>query len=240
MRNFPPRPPLGPAALRRLTEKTNAILASPTPQALAESCYTNSRRTRWFVTSVVAALTTMVGLGGRCMFCGSSEASQVDHFMPKAVYPAQTMVWENFIWICGLCNQHKGNEFPCDAQGNSLLINPIDDDVWLFFTIDKLGFILPVWNMAADDIDIRAHTTETLYKFNRQAVQESRQKRIQSLCDHIADCVLLHSHGHLTVQQKQERIDKWLLEPFHPEVAQYFFRGPGRTEEPFATYLNLI
>jgi 5-methylcytosine-specific restriction endonuclease McrA len=240
MRNFAIRPQLQPSAERWLSTKTQVITNSQTPKETAESVYSNSRKTQWFLTSVVATLGELAGTGQPCMFCGSSEASQVDHFKPKADFPHIAMSWENFIWICGVCNQHKGNTFPFDFHVGQLLINPLDEDIWLFYTIDKYGYILAKWNVVENDIDLRAKTTEDIYKFNRQAIQESRQKQIMSLEEHVNDSILLDKFGHLSMQEKRKRLTDWLAHSFHPEVAQYFFLGPGKTEEPFATFLNLL
>lgn len=240
MRNFSARPQLTIVASKRLSNKTKVILDSPTIKETAESVYTNSRKTQWFVSSVVATLGALAGVGERCMFCGSNESSQVDHFKPKADFPYLAMNWENFIWICGLCNQNKGNRFPFDFQTGQLLINPLDEDVWQFFTINEHGFILAKWNIEQNDIDLRAKTSEEQYKFNRQVIQEARKKQFNSLKDQVKDTILLNNYGHITLQEKQERLTRWLTHPLHPEVAQYFFLGPGKAEEPFVTFLNMI
>jgi hypothetical protein len=240
MRNFKSRPALTNGALKQLKAKTKIILDSPTIKETAKSVYANSRKTKWFVSSVVSTLGVLAGVGQRCMFCGSNESSQVDHFRPKADFPHRAMEWENFIWICGLCNQHKGDGFPFDFESGQLLINPLDEDVWQFFTIDKHGFILPKWNVIQGGIDFRAKTSEEGYKFNRQVIQEARKQQISNLEDQVKDTILLNEHGYINLQEKQVRLEKWLAHPFHPEVAQYFFLGPGKTEEPFKTFLNMV
>jgi 5-methylcytosine-specific restriction endonuclease McrA len=75
------------------------------------------------------------------MLCSGSESSDVEHFMPKALYPSQAMNWENYLWACGICNRLKGNQFPEEGRH---LINPLDENVWTFFFIDEFGLLTPV------------------------------------------------------------------------------------------------
>jgi len=39
------------------------------------------------------------GLGG-CMYCGRSEASEIEHFKPMNWYPAYIFDWLNYIYSC--------------------------------------------------------------------------------------------------------------------------------------------
>ena len=111
MRKFLPRPDLSVAHAAKLTQKTNTISTAADQKTTAETIYTGARQTKWFANSVIKELKSLAGAGERCMFCGGSEASQVDHFKPKADFPLEAMKWENFVWICGFCNQNKGINF---------------------------------------------------------------------------------------------------------------------------------
>ncbi|MFZ6755997.1 HNH endonuclease [Undibacterium sp. Ji50W] len=240
MRKFDPRPALSLTSLNKLSDKTAEIASSNDPKKRAEEIYKVSRTTVWFKSSVVDSLKKLSGLGERCMFCGSSEASQVDHFKPKATFPHLAMAWENYIWICSVCNQSKLDNFPLSSDGSSLLINPIDEDIWQFFSLDELGYILSKWDVAIDDVNVRSKTCETFYKFNRQAVQEARQKRICSLKEQVSDSILLEKFGYLSQTELHKRLQSWIEHPFHPEVPQYYLLGAGNVEEPFSTFLGLV
>lgn len=64
---------------------------------------------------------------GRCMYCEHSEGTAIDHFWPCASYPERAFVWENLLWACAHCNSNeKREQFPLDAQGRPLLIDPTD------------------------------------------------------------------------------------------------------------------
>lgn len=65
----------------------------------------------------------------RCMYCGDSEGTSVDHFEPIARNPLRTFDWHNHLLACSYCNSNqKGSRFPVDAAGMPLLIDPSVED----------------------------------------------------------------------------------------------------------------
>lgn len=43
-----------------------------------------------------------------CNYCEQSEASDIEHILPKSLFPAQAFVWENYLLACKKCNTaHK-------------------------------------------------------------------------------------------------------------------------------------
>ena len=65
----------------------------------------------------------------RCMYCGDSEGTSVDHFEPIARNPFRTFDWLNHLLACSFCNSNqKGSRFPVDTAGTPLLIDPSVED----------------------------------------------------------------------------------------------------------------
>jgi uncharacterized protein (TIGR02646 family) len=65
----------------------------------------------------------------RCMYCGDSEGTSVDHFEPITRNPIRTFDWLNHLLACSFCNSsQKGSRFPVDETGQALLIDPTIDD----------------------------------------------------------------------------------------------------------------
>lgn len=239
VRQLPVRTTLPQVTLSRLQKETDAIIAADDPKQKAEIRYENARKTKWFK-PILDALCGIVGLGGRCMLCSGSESSQVEHFYPKTVFPKYAMTWENFLWACGICNQRKGDHFPLDANDEPVLINPLDENVWKFFFIDEYGNLTPCWRNDLDDFDPRAAKTREIYGLDRQALQESRQKRLNDLKKRIEDSICLFQSGKIDKNALQDRLEEWLEQPFQPDVADYFLNGPGASESPFADYFSLL
>jgi hypothetical protein len=65
----------------------------------------------------------------RCMYCGDSLGTDVDHFEPIHELPVGTFVWTNHLLACSYCNSNaKRDLFPRDPGGLPLLIDPTRDD----------------------------------------------------------------------------------------------------------------
>ncbi len=65
----------------------------------------------------------------RCMYCGDSEGTSVDHWEPISRNRLRTFDWLNHLLACSYCNSsQKGSRFPVDASGNPLLIDPSAED----------------------------------------------------------------------------------------------------------------
>ena len=57
----------------------------------------------------------------RCMYCGDSEGSAVDHFEPLSEKPLLAFDWLNHLLACSKCNSDfKREHFPRDPNGTPL------------------------------------------------------------------------------------------------------------------------
>lgn len=236
MRTLPPRPDLPETTIKRLKKELDAILAASEQKQEAERRYNNARKTKWFE-PVVKSLKKVSGVGERCMFCSGSESSQVEHFKPKAVFHEEAMTWSNLLWVCGICNQAKGDRFPPNTGPGGQIINPILENVWDFFFIDEYGNLTPKWRTDLNSLDPRAKSTVENLALDRDALQQTRQQRIEDLKVRIEDSLSRHRNGELSQAQLADRCKDWLKQPFQPDVADYFFAGPGKGESPFREFL---
>ncbi|MET7989162.1 HNH endonuclease [Streptomyces sp. NPDC005281] len=65
----------------------------------------------------------------RCMYCEDNLGTDIDHVQPLAEAPLRAFDWLNHLLACSYCNSHtKGRQYPCDADGHSLLIDPSTED----------------------------------------------------------------------------------------------------------------
>jgi len=234
MRRLPRRPELPLRLGRKLQSETAAITGHADPKAEAARRYGNARKAKWFK-PVVRKLEKLSGPAQRCMFCSGSEASDVEHYRPKGVeaFARLAMTWENFLWSCTPCNRGKLNRFPPDTEPGGRFLNPLDDDVWEFFFIDEFGILTPRFDQAANTLNERAVSTRDFLELNREAVQESRKIRLEDLKSQVGETLQLACLGQITKAQIRAKISKWLKQPFQPDVADYFFNGPGKEETPF-------
>lgn len=235
MRRLPPRPPLTARTGNRLQSEAARIAGAHDQGAEAARRYDAARGAAWFA-PVIAALRALSGPGERCMFCSGSESSQVEHFWPKRDFPLRAMDWQNFLWVCGICNLNKGDRFPAAPQ----VIDPLSENVWEFCFIDEYGNLSALWRVDVNDVDPRGNITIKTVGLDRDALQQARQSRLEDLKRQINDTLTLYNAGTLNVIDLQHRLTTWISQPFQPDVADYFLMGPGRSEQPFAAFLAAV
>lgn len=239
MRTLAKPKPLEKNLLRRLSDETEAIKKARDPKGEADKRYSNARKTKWFA-PVVKELGRLAGPGERCMFCSGSEASDVEHYQPKAIFPELAMTWENYLWSCTPCNRGKLNRFPPTTGPGGKLVNPLYENVWDFFFIDSFGILTPRFDRVVNAPNERAVTTRDFLSLNRDAVQVCRQQRLKNLKDAVADTLNLIAAKKLTKKAARERVETWKTESWQPDVADYFLNGPGRKESPFKEFLGVV
>jgi uncharacterized protein (TIGR02646 family) len=243
MRPIPPRQSLPTKVVAKLKAKTTSIVGHQDPVKHAATLWESSRGTAWFE-NVINALAAMSGLGQRCMYCSGSESAQVEHYEPKSATPSRTFVWDNHLWVCGICNNIKGNRFsaPAPFPPGVFPIDPTSENPWDHFFIDQYGNLSAKWDTMANAQDARALWTIELMGLDRQALQESRQARLDALKQSIDDTLELHISGKLDIENVKSRLQTWPNEPSQPDIAAYFLAGPGANDAHgrFREILDLV
>ncbi|MER7958631.1 HNH endonuclease [Streptomyces sp. NPDC096030] len=111
--------------LARLERKTQGLGGSP-PVDFARSQWKGARTLR---RDILGLLESMAPGVYRCMYCGDSLGTDVDHFEPLARNPRRAFEWMNHLLACSYCNSNeKRDQFPCDSCGEPLLIDPTLED----------------------------------------------------------------------------------------------------------------
>jgi uncharacterized protein (TIGR02646 family) len=117
-----------------LTKPTEVSLAALTTEVTTASDPKAKAKSRWDskpaapFTEVREKLEAMAPGIARCMYCEDSLGTDIDHFAPKADYPALAFSWPNYLLACSYCNSNlKRNQFPLDTAGQPLLIDPTVD-----------------------------------------------------------------------------------------------------------------
>ena len=64
----------------------------------------------------------------KCPYCGISESSHLDHFLPRAKFPEFSIYSLNLIYVCSICNsKYKGDDV-VNSLGERKIFNPYFDD----------------------------------------------------------------------------------------------------------------
>lgn len=121
------RTSLTQSTLGRLRDLTDEVVRAGDPKAKATARWETKPKAAF--EEVRTALEGMAHGRARCMYCEDSFGTDIDHFWPKADYPDRAFSWPNYLLACSFCNSNlKRNEFPLDAAGQPLLIDPTMDD----------------------------------------------------------------------------------------------------------------
>jgi 5-methylcytosine-specific restriction endonuclease McrA len=62
----------------------------------------------------------------RCLLCSVNEASTLDHYFPKELYPEFSVLSKNLVPSCALCNNIKGTKLSTGANAR-LFVHPYYD-----------------------------------------------------------------------------------------------------------------
>ena len=174
------------------------------------------------------ALQVMAGNRQRCMYCGDSHGTDIEHFWPKSPFPKRMFRWTNMLLCCTDCGRKKGNRFPLDNQ-QPLLIDPSVDNPWEFLDFDPdTGNITARYEQSSNDYTVKGLKTVEVLQFDRR---EAMARGYQRTFRRIKRCV--------EQALEQETIDAAAL--FH-ELGEaddhgllgWCFDGLGSCVSPFA------
>jgi hypothetical protein len=113
-----------------------------------------------------------------CNYCTVSEVEAggqrftIDHYEPKQHVPALESLYDNLMWSCGKCNEHKGDDRPTDeqrAQGHRYF--RADSDV--------VSDHFRLSGERINGISLSGKFTEELLNLNRLSLRETRRRRAE-------------------------------------------------------------
>ena len=178
---------------------------------------------------VLGVLQQMAGNRQRCMYCGDSHATDIDHFWPKVYYPSRMFRWPNLLLCCTECGRFKGDNFPLN-NGLPVLVDPTFDDPWAFLDFDPTtGNIVARFFPALNDWTARGTlTVRTLHLDRREALSAAYQRTYRRLKS-LIEAALQHPPINATALAES------LHEADDHGLAGWCFRGSGQNEPPFST-----
>jgi uncharacterized protein (TIGR02646 family) len=221
------RPDLAPkvdSALARKQRRTNTSRAAGALKLVAT--WNSARKTKP-LKAVLATLKSMVGQRERCMYCGDSHATDIDHFWPKAIYPQRMFCWPNLLLSCTDCGRIKGTDFPLQ-NGEPLLVDPTAEDPWRFLDFDPAtGNLVPRFDPATATWDEKGeNTVQVLELDRREALAAGYQKTHRRLTVLVEAAVQDASPSPTALKDALHEADEHGL-------LGWCFSGTGQTLPPF-------
>jgi uncharacterized protein (TIGR02646 family) len=186
---------------------------------------------------VAQILGLMSGKRRRCMFCGDSRGTDIEHFWPKIRYRERVFRWDNLLWICAGCNRQEGHQFPLDRQRRPLLIDPTVEDPWDFLYFDgHTGNVTAKYEPSTGRPYTKGVRTvdPTILPLNLEAVTEGRQLARRNLVRAVRRFL-----SDMVTNAEPDVLEAELLGALRDNddygLALWYFRRDGSTEEPFQT-----
>lgn len=140
----------------------------------------------------------------KCAFCegkpGENGNIEVEHFIPKSIYPEFTFEWNNLLPSCRKCNESKGT---LDTILEPI-INPCEEDPESIFEYDYL-IMRPIPSL--DDFTIAQRTIDEI-GLNSPRLLKARADLLYNLSSylHTAEAFLRELEGDLTPAVRRNRI----------------------------------
>jgi len=192
-----------------------------------ERTWKSARQTRPLKTAL-GILRTMAGPRQRCMYCGDSHGTDMDHFWPKQRYPGRMFRWLNLLLSCTECGRFKGADFPLKNDA-PLLVDPTAENPWQFLEFNPAtGNIVARFDPAANDWTLKGTSTvAALHLDRREALAASYQRtdrRLRSLVE--AALQQPTPDANALAAALRDADDHGLL--------GWYFEGTGNDVEPFA------
>ncbi|WP_156427859.1 hypothetical protein [Thiohalocapsa sp. ML1] len=110
------------------------------------------------------------------MYCEDSHGTDIEHFRPKTPFPECLFVWTNMLLCCAECGRLKGKQFPTDAMGEPLLIDPTVDAPWEHLDFDpETGNVVARFDLERNAFCPKGEkTVETLHSPLSTRIGENR------------------------------------------------------------------
>lgn len=121
-------------------------------------------------------LQDMAGPRERCMYCGDSHGTDIEHFWPKAPYPKRMFQWPNLLLCCTACGRIKGAQFPLINELPAL-IDPSTENPWDFLDFEpQTGNIVARYDPERQQELLKGRKTVQVLQFDRREVMANGYK----------------------------------------------------------------
>ncbi|MEV5501667.1 HNH endonuclease [Nonomuraea fuscirosea] len=202
----------------KLLERTEPLKQSGAGPGVARRSWRAASTERAQLRSVLRRMSTAIE---RCMYCGDSRGTDIDHFEPIGSAPFRAFDWMNHLLACSSCNSNaKRDQYPVDNLGRSLLVDPSVDDPF-----DHLRLILTTgtyrWSTP------KGQATIEVFQLNRADLRRGRELAFPRCQAMLRD--YLHLRGSGRSQEAIRMLNALYEQPF-ADVLQAMYRtvaAPG-------------
>lgn len=219
---------LSSRSIRKLTREQEQADRKQAEGTLRIEAEWNRARRNLPLREAFDALKLMAGNRERCMYCGDSHGTDIEHHWPKAVYPERMFRWPNMLLCCTECGRIKGVQFPI-VDGEPMLVDPSTDNPWEFLDFDpRTGNIVARFNAAIQQFQPKGEQTVDVLRLDRREAMARGFRRSYKRIKQTVEEALEQDEPNADVlfDELSEADDHGLL--------GWCFTGLGSREAPFA------
>lgn len=221
---------LSPRTVHRLNrEQERADVQRAAGALQIEAEWKRARRNKP-LQEVARILQIMAGPRERCMYCGDSHGTDIEHFWPKALYPERMFRWPNMLLCCTECGRIKGVKFPL-VDGMPALIDPSSDNPWEYLDFDpQTGNVVARYDPEREQFTLKGEqTVEVLELDRREAMARGYMRSFRQIKRKIEEALKQPSPDpDALFHELSEADDHGLL--------GWCFDGLGRRVSPFTDF----
>ncbi|GAB3701982.1 HNH endonuclease family protein [Nocardiopsis oceani] len=213
----------------QLSKKTVSLIAVHAGSKVARETWKNARSCR---NGLREQLSSMAAGVERCMYCGDSMGTDVDHFEPIFLAPFRTFEWPNHLLACSHCNSHEKREsFPRTEEGVPLLIDPTSEE-----PTEHLLLVLSTG--AYEALTPRGESVIEVFGLNRQPLVRGRRSAFVTTKAVLQTYLRQHEDGPRDeAAETAAELDhqpfadvraamRWTRQNTAPEIAEVILGGP--------------
>ncbi|WP_239646164.1 HNH endonuclease family protein [Nocardiopsis valliformis] len=212
-----------------LSKKTVALTKAQADGEAARKKWKNAKACKGRLRDQLGSMAAGVE---RCMYCGDSMGTDVDHFEPIFLAPFRTFEWLNHLLACSHCNSHEKREsFPRTEEGAPLLIDPTSEE-----PTEHLLLVLSTG--AYEALTTKGESVIEIFGLNRQSLVRGRRSAFVTSKAVLQTYLRQHEDGLLdeaaetaTELDYQPFADvraamRWTRQNVAPENAEVILGGP--------------
>jgi hypothetical protein len=210
------RAALPEALAEDLEKRTLGLVAERADGRAARRHWDNARACKGQLRQLLDGMASGIG---RCMYCGDSAGTDIDHFAPLFFAPQRAFAWPNHLLACSYCNSHaKREQFPIGDDGSPLLVDPSTEN-----PSDHLFLVLSTGSYQA--LTPRGKETIKVFGLNRGALEQGRRNAF-SITKYVLEAYLRY-HDNGMGKQAREVLNDLGQQPFADvrEAMQWTWRN---------------
>ncbi|NBA12575.1 HNH endonuclease [Weissella confusa] len=185
---------------------------------------------------------TTFGVRKMCSVCEQTIVSQLDHVLPRSIFPDLTLVPINLVPLCSICNENKLDKW---GGVNNPVYNQYIDDVSLDVDDFEFSFLNEENNFSIQLVYLGSNSRLKTNIFDIYKLHITMQTDAPHLLQEMVNAVALTNERTKELSNNIEtyamsQIEQGFKDMMFPEVSRIFFNSVLKNLETFVSFWPTI